>query len=44
MRHTNAFNRIVTLSGKVIGKEQISLAFMFNINVLSRAPICAPGQ
>ncbi len=37
MKHKNAFNTIVTLSGKVIGKEQISLAFLFNRNVLSRA-------
>ncbi len=37
MKHKNALNRIVTLSGKIIGKEQRSLSFLFNRNVLSRA-------
>ncbi len=44
VKHKNALNRIVTLSGKIIGKEQRSLSFLFNRNVLSRGPICAPGQ
>ncbi len=37
VKHKNALNRIVTLSGKIIGKEQSSLSFLFNRNVLSRA-------
>ncbi len=36
VKHKSKLNRIATLSGKIIGKEQ-SLSFMFNINVLSRA-------
>ncbi len=37
VKHKNALNRIVTLSGKIIGKEQRSLSFLFNRKVLSRA-------